>query len=258
LASAAVRTGVSACAYYRVVDGESQLLIVRARMKPVLRAFCLVLLALAGCDDEASERRAFIDFLQEHIVARPGVHLVLMKPDMAKSFGRYASQYQPILDFHANLDLHPLESVARLKGQISDLSDLVAHRGELKTLRDAVPNMIATVEQKLAAIDAAHAAMQQPADLKEVYDKAYDRLVTRPATLMLKMLRLMPSSLDAMMALADYAADNVKDIRVRGMGGTSDDPVVERHIQELAEAMHRNDGAVDELKRQLQALLNGT
>jgi len=227
-------------------------------MKFAVRAFCLVLLALSGCDDEASERHAFIDVLQEHIVSRPGVHLMLMKPELAKTFGRYASHYQLILDFNEHFKLQPIEQFARLKSQVSDLGDLVAHRGDLKTLRDAAPNLIATVEQRLAAADTAHAALQQPSDLKAVYDKAYDRLVTRPATLLLKMLRLLPSSLDGMIALADYTADNAKVIRVRGMDGTSDDPVVERHLRDLVEAMHHNDTAVDDLKRQFQALLNGT
>jgi Protein of unknown function (DUF3053) len=227
-------------------------------MKFALRALCLVVLALTGCDDEPTQRRAFIDFLQEHIVSRPGVHLVLMKPEMAKSFGPYASHYQLILDFNADFDLSALEKVAHLKGQVSDLSDLVAHREELRALRQSAPQMIATVDQKIAAINAARAALQQPPDLKEVYDKAFNRLVTRPATLLKKMLELLPSSLDAMLELADYVAKNAKDIRVQGMDGTSEDPVVARHVHELAEAIHQNDAATDDLKRQFQALLNGT
>jgi uncharacterized protein (DUF2336 family) len=98
----------------------------------------------------------------------------------------------------------------------------------------------------------------QPPDLKEVYDKAFDRLVTRPATLLRKMLGLLPSSLDAMIALGDYVADNASVIRVVGMDGTSVDPVVERHVKELVEAMHQNDQAAAELKRQFAALLSGT
>jgi hypothetical protein len=73
-------------------------------MKFTLRAAILALTILTGCDDEPAERRAFVDFLQVHIVSRPGVHLMLMNPETAKSFGRYASQYQIILDFNSNLD----------------------------------------------------------------------------------------------------------------------------------------------------------
>jgi hypothetical protein len=227
-------------------------------MNLVLRTFCLVVLLMTGCDDEPTQRRAFIDFLQEHIVARPGVHIVLMNAELAKSFGPYASHYQIILDFNSDLDLTPLEHVSQLKREISDLNDLVAHRGELKALREAVPSTIATVDQKIATANNAHAALQQPPDLKEVYDKAFDRLVTQPGTLMTKMLALLPSSLDATIALADYTADNAKVIRVVGMDGTSEDPVVDRHLKELIEAIHKNDDAVADLKRQLQALVSGT
>lgn len=227
-------------------------------MTPVLRTLCLLLLVLTGCDDEPTPRRAFIDFLQDHIVSRTGVHIALMNPELAKSFGPYASHYQIILDFNSHLDLAPLERVSHLKSEVSDLSDLATHRGELKTLREAIPGMIGLVDAKLAAVDTARAALKQPPDLKEVYDKAFDRLVTRPGTLMRKMLALLPSSLDAMIAVADYVADNARDIRVQGMDGTSIDPVVNRHVKELVEAMHQNDETVDHLKREFAALLNGT
>jgi hypothetical protein len=227
-------------------------------MNRALRTVILALVVLTGCNDEPAQRQAFIDFLQVHIVSRPGVHVMLMNEELAKSFGPYASHYQIILDFNSHLDLSPLERVANLKNQVSDLDDLVAHRGELKTLREAAPGMLALFEGKLATANAAHAALQQPPDLKEVYDKAFDRLVTRPGTLATKMIGLLPSSLDAMIALADYVADNAGNIRIVGMDGTSIDPVVERHVKELVEAIHQNDDAVADLKRQFQALLSGT
>jgi len=227
-------------------------------MKLTLRVCCLLLLTLTGCDDEARERHAFIDFLQEHIIARPGVHLVLMNDELKKSCGRYVSHYQLILDFNAHIDLAPLQRAAHLKGEISDLSDFAAHREELRTLRQALPEMIAMLDNKIETVNAARAALQQPSDLKEVYDKAFDRLVTRPATLLRRMLGLLPSSLDAMIAVGDYVAKNGAVIRVVGMDATSVDPVVERHIKELVEAMHQNDKAAADIKREFQALLNGT
>jgi hypothetical protein len=227
-------------------------------MKLTLRVFCLLLLTLTGCDDEASERRAFIDFLQQHVISRPGVHLVLMNEELKKACGRYVGHYQIVLDFHHDLDLAPLEQVAHLRREISDLSDFAAHRDELRRLRQAVPEMIALVDKKIATVNAARTALQQPPDLKEVYDKAFDRLVTRPATLFRKMLDLLPSSLDAMIAVGDYVAKNAAVIRVVGMDATSVDPVVERHVRELVEAMHQNDKAAADLKREFEALLSGT
>lgn len=218
----------------------------------------LVLMLLTGCEDEPAQRRAFIDFLQQHIVARPGVHLMLMNDTLAASFGPYASHYRIILDFNSGLDLSPLERAATLKSEIGDLADVVAHRAELTALRQAVPAMIALCEGKLATANTARGGLQQPADLTEVYDKAFDRLVTRPGTLLIKMLSLLPTSLDAMIELADYVAANAKAIRIAGMDGTSPDPVVERHVKELVEALHHNDEAVDALKRQFHDLLSGS
>jgi hypothetical protein len=228
-------------------------------MKLAQRAAILVLLTvLTGCDDEPAERRAFTDFLQTHIVSRPGVHLMLMKPETAKSFGRYASHYQIILDFNSDLELTALERVAGLKNQIDDLADLASHRGELTTLLKAIPGMIATVDGKITKANAARAALRQPPDLKEVYDKAFDRLVARPGTLLAQMLRQLDKSVGAMVGLADYVAENGKVIRIVGMDGTSIDPVVNTHLAELIQSLHQNDATVDNLKRQFQALLSGT
>ena len=226
-------------------------------MTLTLRAAILVLTVLTGCDDEPAERRAFIDFLQVHIVSRPGVHLMLMKPETAKSFGRYASHYQLILDFNSNLEFSELERVGRLKNALGDLGDLAAHRSELKTLREAIPQMIATVDGKLATANAARAALQQPPDLKEVYDKAFDRLVTRPGNLLAQMFRQLDKFLETIISLADYVADNARVIRIVGMDGTSIDPVVNTHLAELIESLHKSDAAADDLKRQFQSLLNG-
>jgi hypothetical protein len=118
--------------------------------------------------------------------------------------------------------------------------------------------MIVIVDGKLSTADAARAALQQPPDLKEVYDKAFDRLVTRPGTLLAQMLRQLDKSASAMVVLADYVADNTKVIRIVGMDATSIDPVVNTHLAELMQSLHQNDAAVDNLKRQFQALLNGT
>jgi hypothetical protein len=227
-------------------------------MKLTLRVLCLLLLTLTGCSDEASERRAFIEFLQEHIISRPGMHLVLMDEELTKACGRYVSHYQIILDFHHDLNLTQLKRFAHLKSEISDLNDFATHREELRALRQAVPEITAIVDKKIETVNAARAALQQPPDLKEVYDKAFDRLITRPATLFRKMLDLLPSSLDAMIAVGDYVAKNASIIRVVGMDGISIDPVVERHVKELVEAMHQNDKAVADIKREFEALLSGT
>ena len=226
-------------------------------MKLALRAVILALLSLSGCNGEPAQRQAFIDFLQQHIIWRPGVHVVLMNDDLKKSFGPYASHYQIILDFNSDLDLNGLEVAAKLKSEVGDLTDLAQHRRQLEALRQAIPGMVATVDQRLAAANAARAALQQPPDLKTVYDQVFDRLVTRPGTLLARMFALLDKNLTAMLALADYVAANPNAIKIEGMDGTSNSPEINRRLHELLDAVHQNDEAVADLKRQLQALLSG-
>ncbi|HXP05070.1 MAG TPA: DUF3053 family protein [Stellaceae bacterium] len=227
-------------------------------MRFALRAAIIVMTVLTGCNDEPAQRRAFIDFLQEHIIWRPGVHIVLMNEELRKSFGPYASHYQIILDFNSDFDLKALEAAAKLKSEVHDLAGLVEYRRELEALQQAVPGVIATVDRRLATADAAHAALQQPPDLKTVYDQAFDRLVTRPGTLLARMLPLLDKNLAAMIELADYVAANPNAIRIEGMDGTSNSPEIDRRLHELLDAVHLNDEAGDDLKRQFKALLSGS
>ena len=195
-------------------------------MNVALRTLCLVVLLLAGCDNEPEQRQAFKDFLQSRIVDKPGIHIPLMKDETAKSFGPYARQYQIILDFNSELDLSALERAGRLKGEVRNLADLVAHRSELKALHEAMPEMIAQFEQRLSRANSAHAALQQPPDLKQVYDKAFERIVTRPATLLGQMLPILDQNVNAMIALTDYIAAHSYDITIEGMDATSNDTTI--------------------------------
>jgi hypothetical protein len=227
-------------------------------MNILLRAVGLTLILLTGCDDESAERRTFIDFLRTRIIDRTGVHIPLMNAETAKTFGPYASHYQIILDFNSGLDLSPLERVASLKGRVRDLNDLVAHRAELKTLHEAIPGMIALCENKISAANAAHAALQQPGDLKAVYDKAFDRIVTRPGTLLLQMLGLLDKNVAAMVALTDYIAEHSFDITIQGMDATSKDTTIGIQVRELLETLHQHDTDIEDLERQFQQLVSGT
>jgi hypothetical protein len=227
-------------------------------MKLVLRTLCLVALVLTGCEDEPAEREAFKNFLQSRIVDKTGVHIPLMNDETAKSFGPYASHYQIILDFNSHLDLSALERAGRLKSEVSNLADLVAHRGELTALHEAMPGIIAQCESRLATVNAAHAALQQPSDLKAVYDKAFDRIVTRPGTLLMQMLPLLDKNVNAMIALTAYIADHSYDITIDGMDATSSDTTIGIQVRELLETLHQHDTEIENLKRQFQVLLTGT
>src|SRR5207237_6743168 len=64
-------------------------------------AAVLIAFALLGCgDDEATHRKAFIEFLQSRIVAKPGIHVPKLTTEETTAFGDYAKHYAVIADFN--------------------------------------------------------------------------------------------------------------------------------------------------------------
>lgn len=51
-------------------------------------------LSLAGCGEEAPQRKAFIQFPQTRIIDKPGLHIPIMSDQDITNFGPYADQYR--------------------------------------------------------------------------------------------------------------------------------------------------------------------
>jgi hypothetical protein len=74
----------------------------KLRLAPML---IVIAAGLAACgDNEATQRKAFIEFLQSRIVAKPGVHVPKPTSEETASFGDYAQHYAVIADFNTALD----------------------------------------------------------------------------------------------------------------------------------------------------------
>src|SRR5215208_463914 len=65
----------------------------------------LLAIGLVACgDSEATQRKAFIEFLQTRIIGKPGVHVPKLTEQETAAFGAYAGHYAVIADFNAGLD----------------------------------------------------------------------------------------------------------------------------------------------------------
>ncbi len=141
-------------------------------------------LVLAGCGNrEADQRKAFVAFLQTRIIDKPGIHVPQLTADEREAFGPYAAHYAVITDFHRvmNESVSPQLAAAMTKGAISSMGDLVERRGDIELAKTTIDAMAAALGSNVARSDVAHSKLDQPADVKAVYDKAYDRLVTTTA-----------------------------------------------------------------------------
>jgi hypothetical protein len=84
------------------------------------------------------------------------------------------------------------------------IEQMAAAPANLTTAKDVVDKMEQGIETRLAKINADRAALKQSDDLKAVYDKTFDKLVTAPAVAMENSAKALDSGIDAALALATY------------------------------------------------------
>lgn len=155
-------------------------------------ALCIVFAAtLAGFswgNGEADQREAFIAFLQD-VNNRPGIHFLVPTANDEKAFGPYLQQYAVILDFDKDMKAPMSDFTAQIiklgygpNPSPRTIEQIAAAPADLTAAKDAVRKMEQVIETRLAKINADRAALKQPDDLKTVYDKTFDKLVTAPGS----------------------------------------------------------------------------
>lgn len=233
--------------------------------KPVrhLFAFTAVLilaLATAGClDNEPQQRRAFITFLQTRIIDKPGLHIPIMSDKDIADLGPYADQYRIMNGFHHNVDASISKDLATAMqiGSPRSLEDLRNHREILPVLKSAMSKMKDDLDRAQAEADAKHKALKQPPDLKAVYDIAYDRMVTKPATVFREIVPLITGFLPAIEQLAAYLDEHRDTIMFRAGSPVVTDPAIRTKLATLMQAAGNAADAAEDGKRKLRAMAEG-
>lgn len=234
-------------------------------MTSFIRAWALLLLvalglALAACGNkEAEQRGAFIQFLQTRVLDKPGVRVPKPSEEQKASFGEYAQHYAVIADFNEGMNQsvsRPMNEIVA-KGALRSIGDVIARRDDLKVAKDGVGTLRAALDQQLAKADAAHAALKQPEDLKAVYDKAYERTVTQPATTFKEVFPALDAVFDGAIRVADYMQQNKSKITVSGAAVTVSDPAVQKELGRMLQQLNQHSAAINDAQRKLQAMVRG-
>jgi hypothetical protein len=111
---------------------------------------------------------------------------------------------------------------------------MAAAPADLTAAKDAVDKMEKVIEARLAKVNADRAALKQPDDLKAVYDKTFDKLVTAPTVAMENSAKALSSGIDAALALVNYIDAHRTKLVVSGMQIQAKD---QRTLDELAPLM---------------------
>ena len=114
------------------------------------------------------------------------------------------------------------------------IEQIAAAPADLTAAKDAIDKMEQALETRLAKITAGRAALKQPDDLKAVYDKTFDRLVTAPAVALDNSAKALDTGIEAALALVAYINAHRTRLIVSGMQIQAKD---QRTLDEIAPLM---------------------
>ncbi|HBH66158.1 MAG TPA: DUF3053 domain-containing protein [Erwinia persicina] len=150
-----------------------------------------MVLQLTGCgDNEADQRKAFIDFLQ-NTVMRSGEHLPSLSEDQKQKFGPYVSDYAILFGFSQQVNRavdSGLKPVVEELSAIRTPQDYLTRRDALRQASGSLGVLTQQIQAAKTQADSSKAALKQPSDLKTVYDNVYTTVVTQPATTLAPLL----------------------------------------------------------------------
>ena len=228
------------------------------RLLVLISAF-LIAGTLTACDNEETQRKTFITFLQTRILDKKDLHVPTLTEDEKKSFGAYADHYAVIANFHGEMDATikgPMMKAMRC-GMITSVSDLVTRRKDLAVIREGVIKMKGDIDVQLAKANQAKAALSQPDDLKPVFDAVYARTVTAPAKLMSDVFPAVGDMLGAADNLAGWIEEHRNQIQVNGMMVQVSDQKLLDEYNALAAKIQVHQKGIMEAQQALNAMVRG-
>jgi Protein of unknown function (DUF3053) len=148
----------------------------------------LVVFQLTACGDkEPKQRKAFIDYLQ-NTVMRSGIKLPTLSEDQKQKFGPYVSDYAILVNFSQQLSKSVEASLTPAIAQINEIrvaQDYLNKRDVLQQSAGALNLLVQQIRTAKMQADSAVAALKQPNDLKMVFNKVVDNVVTQPANVLI-------------------------------------------------------------------------
>ena len=227
-------------------------------------ALCLCLafsFLLAACGNkEAEQRTAFIGFLQTRVLDKPGLRVPAPNADEKASFGDYAQHYAVIADFNEGMNKSVSQPMGQVmaKGALRSVADLASRRDDLKAAKDGLGGLRTALDQELAKADAARAKLKQPDDLKQVYDKAYEKTVTAPAATFKEVFPALDSVFDGALAVGNYIEQNKSKIQVSGSTVAVTDPAVQAQLNKMLQDLNGHSKAINAAQAKMQTMVRGS
>jgi hypothetical protein len=219
-------------------------------------------MALAACGNkEAEQRTTFIDLPADPRARQARPARAHAHREEKTSFGDYAQHYAVITDFNEGMNQsvsQPMGDVMA-KGALRSIGDLASRRDDLKAAKDGLGGLRTALDQQVAKADAAHAKLKQPDDLKQVYDKAYDKTVTHAGR---HLQGSVPRARHHVRQRAGHRRlswrRTSRRSRSTAASVTVTDPAVQAELNKMLQQLNGQSAAINAAQRKMQAMVRGS
>jgi hypothetical protein len=213
--------------------------------------------ALSGCGAEPKQRKSFIAFLQTRVLGSKRSSVPRLTTAEKEEFGIYASHYEVISDFTQEVkDIAAFKAMEEIGGRrMHSLPQLIEKRASLQKMQTLIKPGSELLQAALDKANNRKAALAQPQDLQTVFDASFQKLVDKPAGLMLKLLPAMGRMLIPTMDLLALIDRHPAEISVRGLTVEVHSQRMMNQVNALIQKIQTEGAEMDELQKALRAMV---
>ena len=173
--------------------------------------------------------------------------------------------YTVILDFNKDMKVIAGDYADGMKKigagpnvQAQTLEQMVTRRQDFVTIKEVTAKTMQAFQARLAKANAERGALQQPDDLKAVYDRTFDKLITAPVQAMIASDQALLAYVDSSARLADYINEHRTKLTVTGSQMRSSDAKTLAEINVLIKAHQDAQKRFQDAQRAGDRIVNGS
>lgn len=219
-------------------------------------AFFAAALLLSACSSEPTERKAFIAFLQNKVLNKPGMRIPLLNEKTRSELGSYAEHYELITRYNQAIAEQDVVQAMRSLQNANTFPKLIEQRQKLEKLQAQIPEAIKGMKEQLDAVKAKKQALNQPEDLQKVYDLAFERLVTKQGDLLLELMAASHRMVTGAVNLIKLTAENPREFSTVGGNLQTTNPRMLSKVNDIAAKMEADIAIINRVERDVQNLNN--
>lgn len=199
-------------------------------------AILAISLIMTACGNKEPQQRAdFITILQTQVITPEGAKIPKLTDEERKQIGIYADHYQILTDFEQAMDsrMNKIGDSLQKMGQLKPSSDPQKDLESIVQIKSIINEMGTGLNEEFAKAKINKEALQQPDDLKIVFDQAFEKALVKPINALSAVVNKVDEVLEAQKNLHEFVLANKSKIDLSGQAIVIKDESIQARLQEL-------------------------